>query len=90
LSPTLESPRARAPKPSVAISRIGAEPAPLEIKVRLSGELASAFKDYQRAYQARHGEAVEAGALAAEMIAAFIEADRGFAAWRKAHPEPVG
>jgi hypothetical protein len=90
LSLTIEPPRARAPKPAVAISRIGAEPAPLEIKVRLTGDLAQAFKDYQRAYQARHGEPVEAGLLTAQMIAAFIEADRGFLAWRKANPEAGG
>ncbi len=75
MSPTTETPRARAPKPAVALSRIGAEPAPLEIKARLSGELAQAFKDYQRAYQARHGEAVEAGALAAQMISVLISVE---------------
>jgi len=33
---------------------------------------------------------VEGGALAARIIAAFIEADRGFATWRKANPEGGG
>lgn len=90
MSPTAETARARAPKPAVLLAKISADSAPLEIKARLTGDLASAFKDYQRAYQARHGEPVEAGVLAAEMIAAFIEADRGFAAWRKANPESQG
>jgi hypothetical protein len=90
LSPIIEPARPRSAKPSVVLTKIGAEPAPLELKVRLPGELAETFKDYQRAYLARHGEAVEGGALAARIIAAFIEADRGFATWRKANPEGGG
>jgi len=74
----------------VVLPKISAECAPLEIKARLTGDLASAVKDYQRAYQARHGEPIEAGSLAAQMIAAFIESDRGFHAWRKSNPEPAG
>jgi hypothetical protein len=90
LPPTPETARGRAPKPAVLLPKISAECAPLEIKARLTGELASAFKDYQRAYQVRHGEPIEAGVLAAQMVAAFIETDRGFHAWRKANPEPLG
>lgn len=87
MNPTTDPSRPRAPKPAVGMARIGAEPQPIELKAKLSGDLASAFKDYLRAYQARHGEAVEAGVLAAQMIAQFIEADRGFALWRRANPE---
>ena len=44
--------------------------------------------DYQRAYQAHNGEPIEAEPLVASILAAFIAADRGFTAWRKANPAP--
>jgi hypothetical protein len=94
LNPTTDtardSGRGRARKPAVAIARIGAEPAPLELKARLTGETASAFKDYQRAYLDAHGEVPEPGALVAQILGAFMKADRGFLAWRKANPEALG
>jgi len=39
--------------------------------------------EYQRAYQALNGEAIEAEPLVAHILATFIEADRGFQTWRK-------
>lgn len=78
---------ARAAKPAVALGKIGGSAAPVELKIKLTGDTAAAFADYQRAYQHAHGEAPDKDALAAHMLTAFIEADKGFAAWRRAHPE---
>jgi len=72
-------------KPAVALGKLGGSVPPIEVRVRLIGEAAAAFKDYERAYQAAHGEPADQAALAAQMIAAFIESDRGFAAWRRSH-----
>ena len=77
---------ARAAKP-IVLGKIGGSAAPVELKIKLMGEPAAVFADYQRAYQAAHGDAPDKDALAAHMLAAFIEADRGFAAWRRANPE---
>jgi hypothetical protein len=85
LSPTPPN-GARAAKP-VALGKIGGTAAPVELKIKRTGEPAAVFADYQRAYQAAHGETPDRDALAAHMLAAFIESDRGFAAWRRSHPE---
>ncbi len=86
MSPTPPN-AARAAKPAVALGRIGGSTPPVELKIRLTGDTASAFADYQRAYQHAHGEAPDKDALAAQMLTAFIESDRGFAAWRRSNPE---
>ena len=78
---------ARAAKPAVALGKIGGSAAPVELKIKLTGDTASAFADYQRAYHQAYGEAPDKDALAAHMLAAFIESDRGFAAWRRTNPE---
>lgn len=87
MNPTAEPSRGRAPKPAVALSKLGGALPPIELKVRLAGEMAAAFADYQRAYQLTHGEAADPGALASQMVTAFIESDRGFVAWRKHNPD---
>lgn len=86
MSPTPEATRP-ARKPAVALAKIGADNVPLELKVRLTGDLVAAFRDYQRAYRATHSEDIDPSALASHILAAFIDADKGFAAWRKNNPE---
>ena len=86
MSPTPPS-SARAAKPVVALGKIGGSAAPVELKIKLTGDMASAFADYQRAYQHAYGEAPDKDALAVHMLTAFIESDKGFAAWRRHHPE---
>jgi hypothetical protein len=51
-----------------------------------AGRVAAAVElaDYQRAYKALKGKPVELEPMVAGMLHAFIEADRGFQAWRKA------
>lgn len=60
------------------------------MRLRLKGKAAVDLMDYQRAYQALNGGAIEAEPLVASILAAFIENDKGFQSWRKAHPaEPA-
>ena len=60
------------------------------MRLRLKGKAAVDLMDYQRAYQALNGSAIEAEPLVASILAAFIENDKGFQSWRKAHPaEPA-
>lgn len=76
-------------KPAVALGKLGGSAAPVELKIRLVGDAATAFADYQRAYQQTHGEAPDKDALAAQIIAAFIESDKGFVKWRRNNREPA-
>ncbi|HTX51487.1 MAG TPA: DUF2274 domain-containing protein [Caulobacteraceae bacterium] len=75
---------AKAPVP-LALGKVDLEEKSLEVKLRLKGAAAVDLLDYQRAYQAVNGEAIETEPLIASMLAAFIAGDRGFAAWRKAN-----
>lgn len=85
MSPTTPS-APRAAKP-LALGKIGGSAQPVDLKVRLTGDPAATFADYQRAYQQAYGEAPDKDALAAHMLAAFMESDKGFAAWRRSNPE---
>ena len=78
---------ARAGKPIVALGKIGGSAPPVELKIRLTGDIAATFADYQRAYHQAHGEAPDKDALGGHMLAAFMESDKGFAAWRRTNPE---
>ncbi len=77
---------ARPPAPPLALAKIDLEEKSLEVRLRLKGKAAIDLADYQRAYQAANGQAVEAEPLVLHILAAFIDADRGFQAWRKANP----
>jgi hypothetical protein len=77
---------ARPPAPPLALAKIDLEEKSLEVRLRLKGKAAVDLADYQRAYQAANGQAVEAEPLVLHILAAFIDADRGFQAWRKANP----
>lgn len=84
MSPTA---KLRAP---VSLSKISTEEKTVEFKLKLAGPLAIAFEDYRRAYQAAHGELVDPAVMAAHMLAAYVEGDRAFAAWRRDHPGADG
>lgn len=77
---------ARPPAPPLALAKIDLEEKSLEVRLRLKGKAAVDLADYQRAYQAANGQAVEAEPLVLHILTAFIDADRGFQAWRKANP----
>jgi len=89
LSPTHPS-TARGAGRAIALGKIGGNAAPLDLKVKLTGDTAKAFADYQRAYRAAHGEDPDKDVLGASMIQAFIESDKGFSAWRRSNPEAPG
>jgi hypothetical protein len=80
---------AKAPVP-LALGKVDLEEKSLEVKLRLKGAAAIDLLDYQRAYQALNGEAIEIEPLIASILSAFIAGDRGFAAWRKANPATKG
>lgn len=77
---------ARPPAPPLALAKIDLEEKSLEVRLRLKGKAAVDLADYQRAYQAANGQAVDPEPLVLHILAAFIDADRGFQAWRKANP----
>ena len=75
---------ARTSTPSLAVSRIETEEKTTDLRLRLKGKLAVDLADYLRAYvETNGGHAVELDQLVPHMLATFIEADRGFQAWRK-------
>ena len=74
---------ARETKTTLALPKIDLEEKALDLKLRLKGKLAIDLADYLRAYVATNGQSVELNQLVPHMLATFIEADRGFQAWRK-------
>jgi hypothetical protein len=76
------------PPPQLALPEIDLEEKVVEVKVRLKGPAAVELADYQRAYKALKGKPVELEPMVAGMLHTFIEADRGFQAWRKADASP--
>jgi hypothetical protein len=70
-------------KPAVSLAKISTEEKTVEFKLKLVGALAMAFDDYRRAYQVAHGELLDPAVLAAHVLAAYVESDRAFAAWRR-------
>jgi hypothetical protein len=67
------------------LSRISKPLRSVQIRVTLGGELDAALDNYARYYEHVHGDSVEPRALIAEMLRAFIEADREFQAWSRSH-----
>lgn len=80
------APKAAA-KPAVTLGKIGGNTATVELRVKLVGDAAAVFLDYQTAYQKTYGEGADKDALATGMVSAFIEADKGFQKWRKSNRE---
>ena len=73
-------------KMTLALPKIDLEEKTTDLKLRLKGKLAVDLADYLRAYVETNGQPVEFDQLVPHMLATFIEADRGFRAWRKANP----
>ena len=74
---------ARDTKTTLALPKIDLEEKTTDLKLRLKGKLAVDLADYLRAYVETNGQPVELDQLVPHMLATFIEADRGFQAWRK-------
>jgi hypothetical protein len=75
---------ARTSTTSLAVTRIETEEKTTDLRLRLKGKLAVDLADYLRAYaETNGGHAVELDQLVPHMLATFIEADRGFQAWRR-------
>jgi len=72
---------ARAPA-TLALARIDLEDKATDLRLRLKGKLAVDVADYQRAYVEANGP-IDLEILAQHILGAFIDADRGFQAWRK-------
>ncbi len=68
---------------TLAVARIETEEKTTDLKLRLKGKLAVDLADYLRAYVETNGQPVELDQLVPHMLATFMEADRGFQAWRK-------
>ncbi len=77
---------AKTPASPIALPKFDLEEKTLEVRLRLKGKAAVDVADYQRAYQAAHGQAVEIEPLIANIVQAHIDADKGFQSWRKANP----
>jgi hypothetical protein len=78
----------KSPAPALALPKIDLEEKSVELRLRLKGKAAVDLIEYQRAYQALNGETIEAEPLVVHILATFIEADRGFQAWRKTASGP--
>jgi hypothetical protein len=77
---------AKTPSTTLALPRIDTEEKLLDVRLRLKGKAAIDLADYQRAYAATTGDAVEPEALVLHILGVFIDGDKGFQAWRKANP----
>ncbi len=73
---------AREPKTSLALPKIDTEEKSLDLRLRLKGKAAVDLTEYQAAYAEANG-AIELEILASHILATFIEADKGFQAWRR-------
>jgi len=67
----------------VSLPRIGGDEASIDIRLKIKGKAAADLADYRQAYIAGHDQEVDLETLVAHMLAAFIDADRGFKVWRK-------
>ena len=74
------------PKPILALGRIDLEEKVTDLRLKLRGRLAVDLADYQRAFAQSNAQQIELDQLVPHILSTFIEADRGFQAWRKANP----
>ena len=63
---------------------------PVQVRVRLAGELNVDLEAYARYYQDTQHEAVSLSALMTEMLRAFLDSDREFKEWLRTHPAAAG
>ena len=73
---------AKAPT-TLALPKLEREEKTLDLRLRLKGKAAIDLLDYQRLYEADHGESLETEILAQHILATFLERDRAFQARRK-------
>jgi hypothetical protein len=67
---------------TLALAKIDTEEKTTDLRLRLKGKLAVDLADYLRAYAEANGP-VDLDLLVPHMLAAFMDADRGFQTWRK-------
>jgi len=61
----------------------------VQVRVMLSGDLNVRLERYARYYEHVHGESVDTRSLIAEILRAFLDADREFHSWsRSADSQP--
>ena len=73
---------ARSPA-NLALPKFEREERTLDLRLRLKGRPALDLAEYQKAYEAEHGEPIDTELLAQHIIATFLERDRGFQLRRK-------
>jgi hypothetical protein len=78
---------AKPPAPPVGLGKIEREEKTVEVRLRFKGRAAADLLDFQRAYQARHSEAVDPGPLVQHIVQTHIDADEGFQSWRRENPD---
>jgi hypothetical protein len=67
----------------VALARIETDDQTVDLRLKLKGRLAAELAAYREAYVEAHGHPVELEALAPQMLASFMAADKGFQGWLK-------
>ena len=72
----------RPPMTTLSLAKIDTEEKTTDLRLRLKGKLAADLADYLRAYAEANGP-VDLDLLVPHMLAAFMDADRGFQTWRK-------
>lgn len=73
---------ARTSTTTLAIAKIELEEKTTDLRLRLKGKIAVDLADYLRAYGESNGP-IDLDLLVPHMLGAFMDADRGFQAWRK-------
>ena len=71
---------------ALALGKIDLEEKTTDLRLKLKGKLAVDLADYQRAFAQANDQSLELDQLVPHILAAFIDADKGFQAWRKAQP----
>ena len=76
----------RPTKPTLSLAKLDLEEKVTDLRLRLRGKLALDLADYQRAYAQSNAQDIALEQLVPHILSTFMEADRGFQAWRKANP----
>ncbi len=76
---------AKAPT-TLALPKLDREEKTLDLRLRLKGKAAVDLLDYQKLYEADHGESLETELLIQHILATFLDRDKAFQARRKAAP----
>lgn len=73
----------RPAKTALALGKIDLEEKTTDLRLKLKGKLAVDLADYQRAFAQANDQTLELEQLVPHILAAFIDGDKGFQAWRK-------